>query len=112
MRGRGRTCAPVVARGTSPVGSFAPNGFGLFDVCGNVWEWATDRFGRDHAQPACCGPERELPAAGVIEDRVIKGGSHLCSPSYCLGFRPAARQREEVDTSTTHIGFRCVVRVG
>jgi sulfatase modifying factor 1 len=100
--------------GTSPVGSFPPNAFGLFDVCGNVWEWTTDRFDLPDRHRACCGPQSERPAAApeLIEGRVIKGGSHLCSPSYCLRFRPAARQREEVDTSTTHIGFRCVVRGG
>jgi formylglycine-generating enzyme len=90
--------------GTSPVGTFPPNGFGLFDVCGNVWEWTVDRFDRDEQQ-ACCGP-----ASGGIEGRVIKGGSHLCAASYCLRYRPAARSREEVDTSTSHIGFRCVAR--
>ena len=96
--------------GTSPVGSFPPNGFGVFDACGNVWEWTTDWFSTDHTAPApspCCGPPR---TDGEIPRRVIKGGSHLCAPSYCLRYRPAARQGEAIDTSTTHIGFRCVVR--
>jgi sulfatase modifying factor 1 len=96
--------------GTSPVGSFPPNGFGLFDICGNVWEWTTDWFTTDHDQPAsspCCGPQR---VDGEIPRRVIKGGSHLCAPSYCLRYRPAARQGEAIDTSTSHIGFRCVLR--
>lgn len=96
--------------GTSPVGSFEPNGFDLYDVCGNVWEWTADNYDRDDHAHACCGPERELASGSGIEARVIKGGSHLCSPSYCLRFRPAARQREEIDTATSHIGFRCVVR--
>jgi formylglycine-generating enzyme len=89
---------------TSPVGAFPPNGYGLYDVTGNVWEWTTDRF----ALPSgpCCGP----PAPEGIPRRVIKGGSHLCAPNYCLRYRPAARQGEAVDTSTAHIGFRCVVR--
>jgi formylglycine-generating enzyme required for sulfatase activity len=96
--------------GTSPVGSFPANGFGLFDACGNVWEWTADWFTSDHAVPApspCCGPPR---TDGEIPRRVIKGGSHLCAPSYCLRYRPAARQGEAIDTSTSHIGFRCVVR--
>ena len=96
---------------TSPVSAFPPNGFGLFDVCGNVWEWTRDAAGERH-QPhhACCGPEHGHDARPAIEERVIKGGSHLCAPNYCLRFRPAARQFEPVDTSTGHIGFRCVVR--
>jgi formylglycine-generating enzyme required for sulfatase activity len=96
--------------GTSPVGSFAPNGFGLYDVCGNVWEWTADWFTADHAQPPpspCCAPPT---ADGEFPRRVIKGGSHLCAPSYCLRYRPAARQGEAIDTSTSHIGFRCVIR--
>jgi len=99
---------------TSPVGAFAPNGFGLYDVCGNVWEWTKDRVEAPQGTPAspCCAAERPAGAPPAIERRVIKGGSHLCAPSYCLRFRPAARQFETVDTSTGHIGFRCVVRDG
>jgi formylglycine-generating enzyme len=96
--------------GTSPVGSFPPNGYGLLDACGNVWEWTVDWFTSDHDEPSpspCCAPPR---ADGEIPRRVIKGGSHLCAPSYCLRYRPAARQGEAIDTSTSHIGFRCVVR--
>ena len=96
--------------GTSPVGSFPPNGYGLYDMCGNVWEWTRDVFTAPGSPPsrACCGP----PAAPVerFPHRVIKGGSHLCAPGYCLRYRPAARQGETVDTSTSHIGFRCVSR--
>ena len=91
--------------GTSPVGTFPPNGYGLFDMTGNVWEWTCDRFGDAPVAAPCCGP-----AGDGLERRVIKGGSHLCAPSYCLRYRPAARQGEDVDTSTSHIGFRCVVR--
>ena len=93
---------------TSPVGAFDPNGYGLSDMCGNVWEWTTDEFatGPLPARP-CCAPDG--PGAHIPR-RVIKGGSHLCAPNYCLRFRPAARQAEAVDTSTGHIGFRCVVR--
>jgi sulfatase modifying factor 1 len=109
---------------TSPVRSFPPNGFGLFDMAGNVWEWTVDYFGRHPSQPGphgCCGPSRSRavtaqesmvpgePGAHIAR-RVIKGGSHLCAPNYCLRYRPAARQSEAVDTSTSHIGFRCVVR--
>jgi formylglycine-generating enzyme required for sulfatase activity len=92
--------------GTSPVGEFPPNGYGLFDVAGNVWEWTCDRFGDAAAAAPCCGPAD----GNGLERRVIKGGSHLCAPSYCLRYRPAARQGEGVDTSTSHIGFRCVRR--
>jgi sulfatase modifying factor 1 len=104
--------------GTSPVGSFAPNGYGLFDTCGNVWEWTSDFFTMRHADEVempCCAPRNPRVTAPQaperIPRRVIKGGSHLCAPSYCLRYRPAARQGETVDTSTGHLGFRCVVRV-
>jgi formylglycine-generating enzyme len=100
-----RNLKPPRKRGTSPVRCFPPNGFGLFDMAGNVWEWTSDLFA---AQGGCCVPGQ--PGAGIPR-RVIKGGSHLCAPNYCLRYRPAARQGEAVDTSTQHIGFRCVVRV-
>jgi len=107
--------------GTSPVGSFPPNGYGLYDMTGNVWEWTTDFFTQRHpdeAEKACCvpknprvsGDEGSYAPGETIPRRVIKGGSHLCAPNYCLRYRPAARQGEAVDTSTGHIGFRCVVR--
>jgi formylglycine-generating enzyme len=105
--------------GTSPVGAFAPNGYGLYDMTGNVWEWTSDFFslpGRAAAQHACCAPRNPRvaePRSGEpIPRRVIKGGSHLCAPNYCLRYRPAARQGEAVDTSTAHIGFRCIARLG
>ena len=100
--------------GTSPVGSFVANGFGLWDMTGNVWEWTTDPFTPDHGDdaPACCAAGAATGEAGEnIPRRIIKGGSHLCAPSYCLRFRPAARQGEAIDTSTSHIGFRCLRRV-
>jgi sulfatase modifying factor 1 len=114
-------------RGTSPVGLFAANGFGLHDVTGNVWEWTTDYYsahssGSHVASTACCkpplNPRIDRAAAGhdrgrrgtSIPRRVVKGGSHLCAPSYCLRYRPAARQPEAIDTSTSHIGFRCMIR--
>ena len=109
--------------GTSPVKHFPPNGFGLYDVVGNVWEWTVDWFTPQHtgdAEKACCvprnprvtSPEASFAAgeSGAHQARrVIKGGSHLCAPSYCLRYRPAARQGETIDTSTAHIGFRCVI---
>jgi len=95
--------------GTSPVGTYPPNGYGLSDMAGNVWEWTQDWFTTPSAGRPCCGPQRA--ADERFPRRVIKGGSHLCAPNYCLRYRPAARQGEAVDTSTSHIGFRCVVRV-
>ncbi len=93
--------------GTSPVGTYPPNGYGLFDMTGNVWEWTVDPFEAAHSESPCCGGAAPQPGE---ERLVIKGGSHLCAPSYCLRYRPAARQSETPDTSTSHIGFRCVVR--
>ncbi|MDO8210815.1 formylglycine-generating enzyme family protein [Conexibacter sp. CPCC 206217] len=99
--------------GTSPVATFPPNGHGLYDMTGNVWEWTADAWTESHAtERACCAPPpapTSEPGAHIPR-RVIKGGSHLCAPNYCLRYRPAARQGEPIDTSTSHIGFRCVVR--
>jgi len=102
--------------GTSPVGSFDPNGYGLYDMTGNVWEWTADYFAFRHADAtanACCAPRNPRVVSPQTDEeiprRVIKGGSHLCAPNYCLRYRPAARQGEAVDTSTAHIGFRCIV---
>ncbi|HEX2504261.1 MAG TPA: SUMF1/EgtB/PvdO family nonheme iron enzyme, partial [Miltoncostaeaceae bacterium] len=105
--------------GTSPVGSFPANGYGLRDMTGNVWEWMSDYFAMpQRSERPCCGPAnpRVTEAAASVAPgeahprRVIKGGSHLCAPNYCLRYRPAARQSETIETSTTHIVFRCVVR--
>jgi sulfatase modifying factor 1 len=110
--------------GTSPVGAFPPNNFGLHDMAGNVWEWTSDYFAPRHPADAlkpCCVPHNpRVTSARIsmpqgepgsdIPRKVIKGGSHLCAPSYCLRYRPAARQGEAIDTATGHIGFRCVVR--
>jgi formylglycine-generating enzyme len=109
---------------TSPVTTFAPNAYGLFDMIGNVWEWTTDFFAPKHeadAAKACCIPEN--PRGGRedqsydpsqpqvrIARKVLKGGSHLCAPNYCRRYRPAARHAQPVDTSTSHVGFRCIVR--
>ena len=89
-------------------------------MAGNVGEWTTDTFG-SHAtmEHACCAPDiartmeesMARPASATdIPRKVVKGGSHLCAPNYCLRYRPAARQSETIDTSTAHFGFRCIVR--
>jgi formylglycine-generating enzyme len=111
-------------RGTSPVKRFPPNGYGLYDMAGNVWEWTSHFFTPRHpdeAEHSCCAPRNprvvspdgsyEVGRPGeTIPRRVTKGGSHLCAPNYCHRYRPAARQGEAIDTSTGHIGFRCIVR--
>jgi len=107
---------------TSPVGTYPPNGYGLFDTIGNVWEWTADWY-QDHRASAgsCCssmnpkggGREESIDPAVVgirMPRRVIKGGSFLCAPNYCRRYRPAARLAQAIDTSTCHVGFRCVLR--
>jgi formylglycine-generating enzyme required for sulfatase activity len=114
---------------TSPVGAFPPNGHGLHDMIGNVWEWTSDWYQERHLAAevagACCGKPRPRvdPRGGARETshdscvpgvtiprKVMKGGSFLCAPNYCRRYRPAARMPQPIDTSTCHLGFRCVVR--
>lgn len=98
--------------GTSPVGAFAANGYGLFDIIGNVWEWTSDYFIGSHAnQLNGTAAQRAADSAepgSQVPRRVLKGGSHLCAPEYCLKYRPAARSPQPEDSATSHIGFRCV----
>ena len=118
------TCADGYAR-TSPVTAFSPNGYGLHDMIGNVWEWTMDWYSAQHelsAASPCCPAENPLGATEEgsydqcqlqlrIPRKVVKGGSHLCAPNYCRRYRPAARHAQPIDTSMSHIGFRCVMRV-
>ncbi|PZV18938.1 MAG: sulfatase-modifying factor 1 [Pseudanabaena sp.] len=107
------------------VGSYPPNGYGLYDMTGNAWEWTCDWYTSQHPEDAdkpCCIPNN--PRGGSMENsydpsqpkfpvprKVVKGGSYLCSPEYCERYRPSARRPQMVDTGMSHVGFRCVVRV-
>lgn len=93
---------------TTPVRTYPPNDFGLFDMTGNVWEWTSDHFTADHSQTPGKGSDPE--PGERFPRRVVKGGSHLCSANYSLRYRPAARQGQTEDTATSDLGFRCVVR--
>ena len=95
---------------TTPVGSFPPNAYGLFDMAGNVWEWTTDWYADTRAGDPCCEAGSYDPAQPqfAVPRRVIKGGSFLCADNYCLRYRPAARRPQMVDSGMSHIGFRCI----
>ena len=99
---------------TSPVGSFPPNAYGLFDMAGNVWEWTSDWYGDTRAGDPCCeaGSYDSAQPQFTVPRKVIKGGSFLCADNYCLRYRPAARRPQMIDTGMSHIGFRCVKRGG
>jgi formylglycine-generating enzyme required for sulfatase activity len=90
---------------TTPVASFPPNGFGLFDTIGNVWEWTATHAGDNQGSNSCCAG---IETTGPAIRKVLKGGSHLCAPNYCKRYRPAAKWFQPIDTSTSHVGFRCV----
>ena len=102
---------------TAPVRSFPPNGYGLYDMGGNVWNWVSDFYRPDvHVQlakePAChnpIGPQASWNPGhpGETDEHVTKGGSFLCNPSYCESYRPSARRGTPSDTGMSHIGFRC-----
>jgi len=110
--------------GRAPVGSFAPNGYGLYDMAGNAWDWTEDWWSAVHPEDPdkpCCVPSN--PRGGDVDQsydpaapqfrvprKVVKGGSYLCAPNYCLRYRPSARRPQMVDTSMSHISFRCVSR--
>ena len=101
--------------GTSPVGAYPPNGFGLSDMIGNVWEWTADWWSAGAAPATCCGMRNDAlrlasrDSSGVPR-RVVKGGSFLCAPAYCRRYRPAARHAQPIDSGMSHIGFRCIRR--
>ena len=112
-------------RGTSPVGTYPANGYGLFDMIGNVWEWTSDFYRPRHdavtASPCCASVnprsddpsdsyDADEPGEAHVPRRVVKGGSYLCAPNYCQRYRPAARQGQQVESAMSHLGFRCILR--
>lgn len=106
--------------GTSPVHTFSANGYGLFDMAGNVWEWCSDLYREDLYRSRAgdavidnpSGPSVSFdPRESFAVKRVQKGGSYLCNDSYCSGYRPSAREASTPDTGSSHVGFRCAISV-
>lgn len=94
--------------GTAPVDAFAPNGFGLHNMAGNSWEWCEDWFTNRRFAGVSAAPIINPHGPSTGTHRVMRGGSYLCHPSYCWRYRNAARSASTVDTTTGHVGFRCV----
>ena len=99
-------------KGTAPVASFPPNGYGLYDMAGNVWEWCADWYLPDYYAKSPRknppGPDTSFdPNEPGVMKRVTRGGSFMCSDMYCKGYRPSARMKTSPDTGLANTGFRC-----